>query len=64
MLLAGFLQHVRWMFYVALLLALFVLLVQWRRSAVAQSREQWFAAFLANHWVGLIMFIGVVLGLS
>jgi 4-hydroxybenzoate polyprenyltransferase len=62
MLLVGILQHLNIVFYLALLIAFLVLLWQWRRCAVAQSREQWFAAFLANHWVGLVLFIGIVLG--
>lgn len=59
--LAGLQFHLQWPYYLGLALAALLLL---RQHKMIRNREPGpcFEAFLNNHWVGLVIFIGVILG--
>jgi len=61
MLLAGRLVGMHWPFHVSLAAA--ALLFAWQQwLARDRSREGCFKAFTNNHWVGLVILIGVIAG--
>jgi 4-hydroxybenzoate polyprenyltransferase len=61
MVLAGRLVGMHWPFYVSLLAA--AVLFAWQQWTVRdRERQACFKAFLNNHWVGLVIFAGVVTG--
>jgi 4-hydroxybenzoate polyprenyltransferase len=61
MVLAGRLVGMHWPFYLSLAAA--ALLFAWQQWTVRdRDREACFRAFLNNHWVGLVIMVGVALG--
>jgi 4-hydroxybenzoate polyprenyltransferase len=59
--LAGRMVAMQWPFYLALLTA--ALLFAWQQwLARNRDRDGCFRAFINNHWVGLVVMIGVVAG--
>lgn len=56
----GWLQALQWPFYVGLLVAA-GLFVQQGWLARGREREACFRAFLANNWVGAVIFLGIIL---
>lgn len=62
--LAAIAQHVSlpWLFYLTLVAAL--IMFAWQHWLARQSREGAFKAFLANHYVGLILFAGLALSMG
>jgi len=60
LLLIGWLQALQWPFYGSLLVAA-GLFVQQGWSARERDRDACFRAFLANNWVGAVIFLGIFL---
>lgn len=60
LLLVGWMEGLQWPFYTGLLVA-GGLFVQQSWSARSRDREACFRAFLANNWVGAVIFLGIVL---
>lgn len=58
----GYYLTISWPFYLALLLSIFAF--GWQHHKARQSREGAFAAFLHNHYIGLLLFTGLALSLG
>lgn len=57
----GILASLHWPYYIACVIAVLFYLYQ-DRCLLTQKREKYFASFLSNHWIGLFLFIGILLG--
>lgn len=60
LLLVGWIESLQWPFYCSLLVVA-GLFVQQGWSARRRDREACFRAFLANNWVGVVIFLGILL---
>ena len=57
----GLSLHFSYFYFLACLFALCVFIYQ-DRCLLKKNREASFSAFVSNHWIGLVIFIGILLG--
>ena len=57
----GVAASLNWLYFMALVMATCLFVYQ-QRLTKERGRTQCFSAFLSNHWIGAIVFVGIVLG--